>query len=147
MAFSKSNSLRDNILITALPSYVVFLLAAISCSFHLLPQVCQAVAGKNVCFGSAALDSNGDLQLQHQHRRQEFPPSKTAPSGERSKSSLRALWKQESFILGTTQVIVSACDCSQLLDRLPENLSRAVHFCDLFVFKKKDPKISQPSST
>lgn len=62
----------------ALLSDVIFLLAAISCSSHLLPQACQVVVAKKVCFGSAALDLNRDLQLQHQHKRQELPPPKTA---------------------------------------------------------------------
>lgn len=50
-------------MIPALLSYIILLLAAVSCSFHLLPEVCQAVAGKEVCFGSAALDLTGGVQL------------------------------------------------------------------------------------
>lgn len=68
------------------------------------------------------------------------------PLAERSKSSLQQLWEQETFILRTTQVSPSDCDCSQALDYLPDNLSRAVCFPD-FCFQDENPEIPQPPLT
>lgn len=58
----------------------------------------------------------------------------------------QVLWKKESAILGTLQLRVSACGCFYVLDHLPENPNRAVHFPDASVFRKKNPKVSQPYS-